>query len=771
LCSQLVQLKRSELPVQKYIGMPVRRKEDRRLVTGHGRFLDDVKLPGTLFASFVRSPYPHALIKKVELGEGSSNGIITALSGEEVKNISEPFPHLIKPPRVKLSKTYCLAVDKVRFVGEPVVAIAVDGRYSAEDALEAVNVEYEELPAVLDAETGIESTTLVHDHIEKNLYAHNTIVHGDVEAGFRKSFLTIEKRFKIQRHTGTPMEPHGVIADFDPIQGTLKVWASTQIPHDLRTVLSIALRMPEARISVIAYDVGGGYGNYKYHPEDIAVCLLSIKARRPVKWVSTRSELLLSGYHSREQTHYAKIGVDRDGKIVALQDKIIASMGAYLTRETIGPQTITSSFLPGPYKVPNLFVDLYCVALNKAPSGAYRGFGQPQACFVMERLIDLVSHELKLDPAEVRFRNFISENEFPYKTATGLEYDSGDYASALRKALDLAEYESLANKGQKIMTNSKARGIGIGFYVEVTNFSFPHSRDRLTLTIDESGAVKILTGLMPHGQGLETMLAQIGADTLGLDIDKIDVVFGNTSETPYGQGTFGSRSATSGSETILAASEIILDKARKIACEILDASPEELEYRHGTFSLKSDSTQSVGIEEIAKFVLKKPSHETIALNATVTYDNLKSSFAYGVHVAIVDIDLETGALSIPGYIIVHDCGTVINPMIVDGQIHGGLAQGLGGALLDETGQLMTSTFMDYLIPTACDIPDLTLEHSQIPSPVNRLGVKGAGEGGIIPVAAALANGIENALRRNGGKIGLNDLPLTPEKIWKLSAGK
>ena len=765
----------------RLIGRSVRRKNGVRLVAGRGFFLDDVKLPMMLYASFVRSPYAHALIKRIDLQDATRLSSVKAvLTGEDVVKDGRTFPLLYRPPGVRIPRQFCLAAGKVRYVGEPVVALAVDDRYMALDAAELVSVEYEPLPAVLDVEEAVKTDVKIYEEIDDNVYQHKIIRAGNPEEALNSADFVVEKRFRIHRQAGAPLEPHGIVAHYDRLDGTLTVWSATQIPHGVRMALSLALDIPQQKIKVIARDVGGGFGNYKYHPEDIAVCLLSMKTGLPVKWVASRRELFLSGYHAREQVHYAKVGFDKSGRILALQDRMYASVGAYLARETTAPPLVTALMLPGPYDIRNVLIELYCVAVNKSTSSAYRGFGQPEANFVMERIVDIIARELNLEPAEVRMRNMIKREQFPYRAATGLLYDSGDFQSVLRKAVESIDFDS---RGSNSCEDGKLRGVGMAFYVEVTGFgpaktpsilgTVHGGHESVTLRFDPDGGVSIFTGLMPHGQGAETTLAQVAADLLGLELDDVKIIYGNTEECPYGHGTFGSRSAVVGSNAIFKAVNAIKEKARNIAAHMLEVNEEDLEYDSGVFYVKEAREKAVHIKDVARLAnlgLGLPEEVEPGLEVTVFYDPRGWTISYGAHIVQAEIDLETCSIRIPRYLVVHDCGRILNPAVVDGQIQGGAAQGIGGALLeeivyDDRGQLLTTTFMDYALPTAVELPNFTIKHVETYSTANPLGVRGAGEGATIPSAAAIASAVENALK--GFNIEIVSTPLNPGRLWKI----
>jgi carbon-monoxide dehydrogenase large subunit len=809
------------------IGRSLPRKEDLRLITGRGTYTADVKLPGMLYATFLRSQYAHAVIKEIDAREAlNSPGVVAVLTGKEVSNLTDPFPYLFQFTGLSYPRQFCLAVDKVRFVGEPVAVVLSTSPAAGEDSLELIRVEYEPLPVLLEPMEAVEksSVTLIHDNIKDNLFAFRKLEKGDIKGAFERAHKVLKSMFKIQRHTGTPIEPHGIVASYDSLDDSLTVYSATQIPTGLQLALSLALRVPQNKIRVIAKDVGGGFGNYKYHPEDIAVCLLSIKFRRPVKWIGKRTEIFLSGYHARDQIHDVEVAVDEDGRILGLKDKFYTAMGAFLPRETIAPPNTTFALLPGPYKIDNISLEMYCVAVNMAPSGAYRGFGQPEANFVLERVLDLVAKELRISPAEVRMRNLLGPGELPRRSPTGIVYDSGNYPLCLERAVELSNYEVVRSRKNKNKNNhrknknknnddddlrvdssfspsspsfsSRRTGIGLAFYTEVTGFGPARTTsmngaihggyESATIRVDPSGGVTILTGLMPHGQGSETTLAQVASDLLGVSVDEIKVVYGDTEECPYGHGSFGSRGAVVGSGAVSMACERIIRKGKKIAASLLGAGREdEVEFGGGVFSVKGGasnaSAATVSLREVARaaiFGINLPQDIDPGFEATVTFDPTEWTMAYGAHVAVVDVDLETGVVKIPEYYVVHDCGRMLNPMIVEGQVHGGVVQGIGGALLeqieyDSEGQLLTSSFMDYLVPTSLEVPEFKVEHMETLSSYNPLGVKGVGEGGIIPVSSAIASAVDDALSDLDTQVTITvtETPLTPERVWRLEVAR
>jgi len=775
-------LREEVVKLEKWIGAPVKRIEDKRLILGGGRYLDDIDLPNTLHTSFIRSPVPHAEIKSIDISKAvRKDWIRYILLGDEVKRLSKPLPLLWFFPEIRVPSHYALALNEVNHVGEAVVAIAASDRYLAEDATELIEIEYNELPAIIDPEKAlIDSTNRVHDEFPDNKVYHLHLSNGNPEE-IEKAHLLLRERFRIQRMAGCPIEPRGAFASYDPTSGNLTLWSSTQFPHVLRTCISGVLGIAEHKIRVIAPDVGGGFGvKGEVFPEEVVVCLLAIKTGRPVKWVSTRREDFLSTTHARDVIIDVTAGFERNGRLVGVKAHILADFGAYLHVFTPGGPFITALSLNGPYKYTHFDVEIDAVFTNKVPLSAYRGFGQPEAAFVMERVMDIAANELGLDRAEIRFRNFIQPDEFPYRTITGGLLDSGNYPACLREALRIANYEQLKEKRLAAAGTSRPLGIGIACYTEVSGFApsriFHHDGlemggyESSSVRIDPSGKVCVMTGASPHGQGLATCLAQICADIIGVDINDVEVLHGDTAITPYGHGTFGSRSlVTAGTATVIAANEV-RRKMLRIAAHLLKSNVDDLEITEGRVFSRS-SGESIPIKEVAMVAYRAfdlPEGEQPGLEYTYYYDPKGLTISYGVHICVVELDLETGNFKIPKYVVIHDAGKVVNPLIVEGQLHGGVVAGLSQAFLeeiiyDEAGNLLTTTFMDYLLPTSMESPGIELGHFETPSPLNPLGVKGVGEGGTIIAPAALINAISDAL---GVKI--NNTPATPEKIYKIA---
>jgi carbon-monoxide dehydrogenase large subunit len=786
---------KDERPKETMVGESIKRLEDLRNLTANTIFVDDMKLPKMVYMAVVRSNYAHAHIGNIDLsGLRDNPKVLGWVTPEEIISLMDPIPLLATPKGTKQRDIYPLATGKVRYVGEPVVAVACKERYDVEDVTELVNIEFQPLPAISDCEQAVShkhpSSSILFDDWGDNIAYHCERRSGDVDEAFRNSDIIIDEKFKIQRQYGAPIEPRGVVADYDAASFKLTLYSSTQWPHIVRTVLSTTLHIAESKIAVVTPDVGGGFGSKQdIYPEEFLASILSIKLRTPVKWVPSRSEEILSTVHSREQVHYLKLGAKKDGKILGVQDKVIADLGAFHIL-SLGPQLVTSETLQGPYKIDNWFIDLYCVVTNKTPSGAYRGFGQPESTFVMERAIDILAKELKLDPVEVRFRNFIQSKEFPYTTRLGSLYDSGNYKELLSRGLELVEYERLRRtqieeRRTTNKENEKRIGIGTAFYVEPSGlmpsrlmatlgYKIYSGYESASVRIEPTGSVTVRVGLSPHGQGLDTVLSQVVSSEIGIRVNDVNILHGDTTSSPYGQGTWGSRSAVVGSAVVLKCLRKLIEKMKTIASHILDS--QQINFENGYFSANNSK---VSVKEIASVaynrVLDLPKEMEPGLEEICYYDPPEVTTSYGVHFAVVEVDTESGSVRLLKYVAMCDCGTMLNPMIVEGQIHGGIAQGIAGGLLeelryDENGQLLSGTFTDYAIPTCLELPqEVLVGHMETPSPFHPLGAKGVGEGGTIPPPAAIANAVADALSDFNVKV--NETPLSPDRIFNLMRKK
>ncbi len=683
------------------LGKPVRRKEDLRLITGAGSYIDDIKLPGMLYAAFLRSPYAHGKIMKIDVTQALRyHGVKLALTGDDIFGLVKPLPVDSYPKRLKVPKHYPMAYQRVRYMGEPVAAIVASDPYSARDALELVELDVEPLPVSIDPEKAAQTeATLLHEDLGDNIGYTYRREGGDVEGSFKQADLVLSETFRIQRLAPIAIESRGVIANYEGPSGFLTVWTSTQIPFIVRKHLADALGFPANLIRVIAPEVGGGFGSkLNFYGEEVIVSLLAMKLRKPVKWIEDRRENLLSTIHGRDQIHHVEVAVRKDGTILALKDKIYADMGAYYQLSTPFVPTLTVRMLLGCYKITNCYFDCSMVLTNKMATDAYRGAGRPEATYIIERIVDIVATELKMDPADVRFRNFIQPHEFPYKTPTGLEYDSGNYPESLRKALEIIQYDKFRREQTELRKGGRYAGIGISSYVEICGIG-PTIYESASVRVDPSGKITVLTGTSPHGQGHETAFAQLCVTELGVDYDDVVVLHGDTAIVPFGEGTFGSRSAVIGGTALLLSLRKIRDKLVRIAAHELKANPEEVEYQEARAFQKSNPENTLTFAQLAEAaydVSKLPKDLEPGLEAMSFFDPANYTYPFGTHAATVEVDVETGFVKLLRYISVDDCGRVINPILVEGQIHGGVAQGVAQALLEEMvyneeGQLLTST--------------------------------------------------------------------------------
>lgn len=775
-----------EKKAAKYFGASVRPVGAPRVLCGNTSYVDDLKFPGMVFLSFARSAVPHAHLKKVDIGRTlSEEGVIAAITGEDVVREIAPFPIFASPEGVKPFARYPLAVGKVRYEGEIVAAVVGVSRAVAEDAAETVEVDYDSRDAVLDPRAACESKdSLVIDEWGTNEAYSTELRAGDIGRAFSSSDLVFKETFRIQRQYGSPMEPRGVVAYYDRASESLTVYSSTQWPHVVRTVLSMMLRIGEEKIRVLAPDVGGGFGNKQdVYPEEIIAAYLARRIGWPVKWIASRSEDALSTVHARDQVHSVEVAASRDGTITGFRDEIFSDLGAFHIM-SVGPQLVTIGTLSGAYDIRNWEIRLHCAVTNKTPVGAYRGFGASESNFVLERSIDLIARELKLDRARIRQKNLVQRTDFPYRTALGSLYDTGDYADCLRRGLELSSYRTFKERQSDARAKGRLIGIGISFVVESTGigssknmardgFKVYGGYDNAIVRVERSGTVSVFTGLSPHGQGLDTTLAQICADEFGIGLKEVRVNWGDTQSSPYGFGTWGSRSAITGSSAMKLSIDKVKQKALRIAAHVLKAASRDTVFQEGRFYAKNDPGKSLSLRDVAEAAYGAadlPPEMEPGLEATSFYDPPSPSYAYGVHIPVVEVSPEDGKIIFHSYSVVHDCGSMINPSIVEGQLHGGIAQGIGGALLEELsysdeGQLLSGNYMDYLLPTSLDVPNISIEHTETPSTMNPFGIKGVGEGGAIAPPAAIASAVEDALSQFG--IRITETPITPEKVRAL----
>jgi len=766
----------------RYVGTRVKRSYARRLIQGLAHYVDDVRLPDTLHAAILRSPHAHARLGAIRTTEAAkAPGVVRVLTGADVTGKIGNVACASALEGLRIPPHPVLAVGKVRYVGEPVAVVVADDPYRAADAVELIDVEYDPLPAVTDPEAAAAAgAPVLHEEYGDNIAYQWNLSGGDIEAAFAAADRVVKSRLVHQRVVPNAMEGRGVLARYFPGEKELTVWTSTQIPHLARSVLAGMLSVPEHKLRVITPEVGGGFGSkLNVYGEEAIVAYLSMLLGRPVKWIERRRENFQATIHGRGQVGEVQMAVKNDGTILGMRYHVIADLGAYHQLLTPAIPTLTGLMQTGPYRIPALDTRVTGVFTNKVATDAYRGAGRPEATYICERAIDLIAHDLGLDPVDVRRRNFPSASEFPFTTATGLQYDTGDYVKALDRAVEIADYRALRAEQREARARGRYLGVGISTYVEICALGPSAAAppgvgwwESATVRVEPSGKVTVMTGASPHGQGQETSFAQIAADMLGVDLDDVTVIHGDTAIVQYGIGTFGSRATAVGGTAVWKAIEKVLAKATKFAAVLMGVEESSVRFDGGRFTSSTGGDKSATIQEVAgaAYAAKAlPADTEPGLSATCFFEPKNFTFPFGAHIVSVEVDAETGAIKILRYVAVDDCGKVINPMLVDGQVQGGIAQGLGQALLeeaiyDEGGQLVTGTFMDYAIPRAIDMPRLELHRTETPTDVNPLGVKGVGEAGTIASSAAIVNAVVDALAPFG--VRHLDMPLKAEKIWK-----
>src|SRR5436309_3158548 len=767
-----------------HVGAPLKRPDDPRLLTGRGRYVDDITLPRMVHVAFVRSPHAHAAVERVDVeASRRSPGVVAILTGADAARLCKPYRGILQHYRgMKTAAMLPLAVERVRCVGEPVVAIAAETAAAAHDATARVNVTYAPLPAALTPD----STTapLIHPELGDNLIYETRLSGGDPDAAFAAAPSVFKRRFTTGRHTGVPMEPRGLVADFEPATRALTVWISTQVPHMMQAVLADLFGLPEHRVRVIAPDVGGSFGiKIHVYQDDLAAVALALTLGRPVKFVATRHESFLSDIHAREQTVAVEVAATADGTLLAMSGSITAAVGPYsaFPRSSVVEGGQVLRLLPGPYRLSDYRASLRVVAQNKVITSQYRAVGHPIATAVTESMIDVIARDLGLDPADVRRRNLLSADELPYTSAAGNVYDSGSFQESFERLLDVAKYAELRREQAAARAAGRHVGIGLACFLELTGpgaqfygiGGAPISgQEGTTVRLEPSGTVTALTGVTNQGQGTPTALAQIIADELGVALEAINVIAGDTAMVPYGGGTWASRGMPIGGGATLLAARALADKIKRIAAVLLEAHADDIELQNGRAVVRG-TDYGLGLRDLARAVHFR-SNELRGLepsvDATVHYTNPKAwTFTNGAHLAVVDVDVETGRVRLLRYVTVDDCGRIVNPALVAGQIVGGVTQGLGGALMehcayDEAGQLLTTTLMDYAIPKASDVPPIECHHLETPAPHLAGGFKGAGEAGTTGAPAAVLNAVNDALAPLG--VMITEQPITPERVLR-----
>jgi carbon-monoxide dehydrogenase large subunit len=762
----------------RYVGQRFKRKEDPRLIQGISHYTDDLRLAGTLHCAFLRSPHAHAAIANINTERARRMpGVVAVITSDDLQGVGGvPCAGALEGLKVPLHPV--MARGRVRYVGEPVAAVVAEDAYQARDAAEAIDVDYDPLPAVVDIEKALEKASpVVHDEFGTNQAFVHVLKNGDVAGAFKRADVVVKQRLLQQRLAPVAMEPRGVLAQFMPGERTLTVWTSTQIPHLAKTQISLMLGLPETSVRVVTPEVGGGFGSkLNVYGEEAVVPWLAMKLGRPVKWTETRRENILATIHGRDQVQYLELALKKDGTILALRGRILQDLGSYFQLLTPIIPTLTALLCSGCYKMEAVECEVVGVFTHKMSTDAYRGAGRPEATYLIERMLDLAARELKMDPVELRRKNFPKASDFPFNTPTGIIYDSGNYQKTLQKALDLAQYQKLRARQKDGWKKGKYYGIGLSTYVEICamgpSTAMPAGGwESGTVRVEPTGKVTVLTGASPHGQGQETSFAQICADEFGIAPADINVIHGDTAAVPYGIGTFGSRATAVGGTAMYYAVQKVKKKMAAIAAHLLNVKPETIAFARGRIGQKAGK-KSLAFGEVvgAAYVARNlPPGVEPGLEATHFFEPSNFTFPFGTHICSVEVDAETGEVKVDKYVGVDDCGNVINPLLVEGQIHGGIAQGMAQALYEEMvynedGQPVTGTLMDYAVPKAAQIPEFILDRTCTPSPVNPMGVKGVGEAGTIGSTPAVVNAVCDALSPLG--ITHIDMPLKAEKVWR-----
>jgi carbon-monoxide dehydrogenase large subunit len=791
---------------ERLVGTPVRRKEDPDILLGQARYTQDVSLPGMLHAAILRSSHAHARISAIRMERALAlPGVITGFTGAQLKSISylrpmAPFPFQSRDPfqkgnpTIKFFDHYCLATDKARFVGEPLAVVVANDRYIAEDALELIDVDYDGLPAVVDSDAALtEGAPLIYEEWGDNVMLTFRVSGGDVDAAFRDADVVIKEEIHSGRFTGTPIETRSVVASFEPSAKNLTVWDTTQIAHPISTLIENTIQLPGLKVRVLAPRVGGGFGQkWSFYPEEVLIPLLSILTLRPVKWVETRREHMVATIHAREQIHRIEAAVSKDGAILGIKDRILANIGAAYPTGGLASIVTTAMFVAGAYKIQNYAGEVTGAVTNKTPYGAHRGFGKSEACYVIERMVDIIAERLNLDPPEVRQKNFIAPDEFPYVSVTGPRYDSGQYGCALARAMELAEYPKWRAEQARVRQQGRYLGIGTCLVVEPSSStrmgSYNAGYYSVRLRMDPNGKVTVFPSGSDEGQGHATSISQLVADELSMRFDDIMIVEGDSLACPYGSGSYSSRFSVVGTTAATLAARQLREKIFNVASVMLQKPATLLELADGYLFDRENRTARVSLQEVARTayfsIFRLPEGMEPGLEIIYHYRDpniefhadergrvaMFSSFPYDAEVAVVEVNVDNGTLKIMKFVSVHDCGNMLNPLIVRGQHLGALAHGFGGALYeelpyDENGQPLAASFKDYFLPTAVEMPEVTLDHLVTPNPFTPGGFKGAGETGTVGPPAVLANAVEDALRPLGVKI--RKVPLTPFYVWSL----
>ncbi|MCW2954545.1 MAG: aldehyde oxidase and xanthine dehydrogenase molybdopterin binding protein [Conexibacter sp.] len=767
-----------------FVGRRLKRKEDPRLITGRATYVEDLTLPGTLYAAVVRSPEAHARITSIDASAAAERaGIEAVFTGEDLADMAAPCPMVWVPPGVEVHvpEHWPLARGKVGYVGQAVAVILGGDKYGVVDAAEDVVVEYDALPVVVDPEAALEpGAPVIHEQFGTNKVFEWSLAGGDVDAALAEADVVLERRIVNHRTAGAAIEPRGAMAEWR--EGRLTLWSSTQIPHIARVILSIQLGISEEKIRVVAPEVGGGFGSkLQVYGEEVLVAWCARKTGKPVKWTATRSDDMLTTHHGRDQIDDVRIGAKRDGTLTGIHVKVIQDCGSYHLIEGPVIPTFTSCVISGAYDFPAVRTDIVGVFTNKFTTDAIRGAGRPEATHLIEVCMDQLADELGMDALELRRKNFITE--FPNERPHGFVYDSGNYHGTLDRCLEMLDLEAFRSEQAELRQRGVYRGVGFSTYVEICGLGPSRALgpdgwgmqggyfESAQVRVLPTGTVMAYTGTSPHGQGLETSFAQIVADRLGLDPEAVEVIHGDTNTGPFGKDTYGSRSLAVGGEAIARAAEKVQDKAKRIVAHKLEAAPEDIEVAEGAFRVKGSPDKSLTLADVATEAYipgDLPEGMEAGLDEISFYDPTNFVWPFGAHACVTEVDVETGRVEILRWIAVDDCGPAINPMLIEGQVHGGVVHGIGQALFeqivyDEHGQLVTGSFVDYAVPTAAEIPSFETDRTETRSPTNSLGVKGVGEAGTIAATPAIVNSVIDALRPLG--VTYLDMPLTPMRVW------
>ena len=772
----------------RVFGSGIRRREDPRLLTGTARYTADFVLPGMTHAAILRSTHGHARVRSVDTSRAKkAPGVVAVYTGADTSTVLKPIPcaWLIPNSELKAAPFGPLATDRVRFVGDAIAVVVAESEYQAYDALELIDVDYEPLPAVVDPQkAAAPGAPQLHAEAPGNVAFHWIVAGGDIEAAFSSATVVVRDRIIQQRLIPTAIETRGAVAQFTPATGELTLWNTTQNPHIARFILSIVTGVPEDRLRVVAPEVGGGFGSKIAQIQgDFVTAFCSMKLGRPVKWIETRSENYQATTHGRDHVQQVELAANKSGQILGLRCTVWAGMGAYLSTAAPGIPTILHGLmLSGPYNIPAVKEDVYGMYTNTTPVEAYRGAGRPEATFILERMIDLLAHKLQMDPVEVRRKNLIPPFDNGHDVVTGLKYDSGNYQRTLDKALRHIGYDKLRSEQAAARAKGRHLGIGVTTYVEICGLGPSQVAgavgfqgglwESAIVRFHPSGKVNVFIGSSPHGQGEETTFAQVVADELGVGVEDVKIVHGDTDNTPMGWGTYGSRTTAVGGAALAVATRKIKEKAKLLAGHLLEAAVEDIDYSEGKFFVKGFPDRHKTIQDIAlmaNVAWNMPQGMEAGLEASSFYDPPNFTFPFGAHVAVVEVDPATGHVQLKRYVAVDDCGPQINPVIVEGQVVGGVVQGIGqalweGAVYDANGQLLTGSLADYAIPRADLLPDIEVLSTVTPSPHHPLGVKGIGEAGTIASTATVYNAVIDALQPLG--VTTIEMPLTPERVWR-----